>query len=161
MPINLPRRRIELFLLVAAILLALLGTGMEVSYYLLDHKRLLGAVRQFTLGGEANIPTWYSAMLLASCALCLAAIAFTQTPDAGNYRRHWLILALIFLYILASPQNPKILVRDDSEIVGDGVAPRRPLSWQSSAEEIVDGFGEEGEAGVEAVVGHLAMHDAP
>ena len=63
--------------------------------------------------------------------------------------------------ILASPQNPKILVRDDSEIVGDGVAPRRPLSWQSSAEEIVDGFGEEGEAGVEAVVGHLAMHDAP
>ena len=64
-------------------------------------------------------------------------------------------------HILASPQNPKILVRDDSEIVGDGVAPRRPLSWQSSAEEIVDGFGEEGEAGVEAVVGHLAMHDAP
>ncbi len=99
MPINLPRRRIELFLLVAAILLALLGTGMEVSYYLLDHKRLLGAVRQFTLGEEANIPTWYSAMLLASCALCLAAIAFTQTPDAGNYRRHWLILALIFLYM--------------------------------------------------------------
>ena len=99
MQIDLPRRRIELFLIIAAILLTGLGTAMEVSYYLLDHKRLLGFLRQFSLGEEANIPTWYSAMLLASCAVCLAAIAFVQNPGAGNYRRHWLILALIFLYI--------------------------------------------------------------
>jgi len=99
MPLTLSRRRIELFLLVAAILLTLLGTASEVSYYLLDHKRLLGAVRQFSLAEEANIPTWYSAMLLAACALCLAAIAMSQSPDRPNYRRHWLILALIFVYM--------------------------------------------------------------
>ena len=99
MPLNLSCRRIELYLLVAVILLALLGTAVEVSYYLLDHKRLLGAVRQLSLAEEANIPTWYSAMLLASCALCLAAIALTQDPGDGKYRRHWLILALIFTYI--------------------------------------------------------------
>ncbi|NQV60408.1 MAG: hypothetical protein HQ502_12110 [Alphaproteobacteria bacterium] len=99
MSMNLPRRRIEMFLIVAAILLIVLGTVMEVSYYLLDHKRLLGFLRQFALAEEANIPTWYSAMLLASCAICLAAIGFLQTPETGNYRRHWLILALIFLYM--------------------------------------------------------------
>tara|TARA_B100002003_G_scaffold21569_1_gene17811 strand:- start:18 stop:716 length:699 start_codon:yes stop_codon:yes gene_type:complete len=99
MLINLPRHRIELFLIVAAILLTLLGTAMEVSYYLLDHKRLLGALRQLSLSEEANIPTWYSAMLLASSAVCLAAIAFVQPHGAGHYRRHWFILALIFLYM--------------------------------------------------------------
>ncbi|MDA1100705.1 MAG: hypothetical protein O2967_17165 [Proteobacteria bacterium] len=99
MPINLPRRRIELFLIFAAILLTLLSTGVEVSYHFLDHKRLLGAARQFSLSEESNIPTWYSAMLLATCAVCLAAIGLAQPPVAGNYRRHWLILALIFLYM--------------------------------------------------------------
>ncbi len=99
MPLNLPRGRIELFLIIAAIFLTLLGTGMEVLHYLFDHKRLLGFSRQFSLGEEANVTTWYSAMLLASCALCLAAIAFVLPRDGGNYRRHWLILALIFVYM--------------------------------------------------------------
>ena len=52
-------------------------------------------------------------------------------------------------------------MRDDTEIVGYGVAPSRPLSWQALLEEVIDRFGEEVEVGVEPVVGHLAMHDAP
>ena len=99
MQLSLSRHRIEIFLLVAWIVLTVLGTASEISYYLLDHKRLLGVVRQLSLAEEANIPTWYSALVLSSCALCLAIIGLSQTPNGEGSRRHWLILSLIFLYI--------------------------------------------------------------
>ena len=95
----LSRKRIEQFLILGAVFLTLMGLAMDVSYYLLDHKRLLGMLRQFTLAEEANVPTWYSALLLISCALCLAIIAMRLPKGEANYRRHWLILALIFTYM--------------------------------------------------------------
>ena len=82
-----------------------MGAAVEISYYLLDHQPLLdhqlllAAMRQFSMLNEANIPTWYSTLLLASCALALAVIGFSQSRETGGYRRHWLILSLIFLYI--------------------------------------------------------------
>ncbi|MBT4044819.1 MAG: hypothetical protein HOF11_15060 [Rhodospirillaceae bacterium] len=99
MALGLSYGRIERFLIIAALFLAAMSTLMEISYYLLDHKRLLGAVRQFSLAEEANIPTWYSALLLASCALSLAVIGLTRPTEKGSYRRHWLILSLIFVYM--------------------------------------------------------------
>ncbi len=66
-----------------------------------------------------------------------------------------------FRSIPVSLQNPKLLVRDDTEVVGDGVAPCAPLAGKSSSEEVVDGPGEEVEGFVEPVVGHLAVQDAP
>lgn len=99
MLLNIPCRRIELFLIVALIFFAAVGMAMEATYYLTEHKRLLGFLRQFTLAEEANVPTWYSTMLLASCAVSLGVIAFMQPSGAGHYRRHWQILALIFLYM--------------------------------------------------------------
>jgi hypothetical protein len=56
-------------------------------------------VRQLTLAEEANVPTWYSSLLLISCALSLAIITFRLPRGEANYRRHWLILALIFTYM--------------------------------------------------------------
>ena len=50
---------------------------------------------------------------------------------------------------------------DNAEIIGDGVAPVVPLFRQTFGEKVVDGLGELGEGGVEGVVGHLAVHDAP
>ncbi len=60
-PLALSRRRIEQFLILGAVFLTVMGIAVDISYYLLDHKRLLGMVRQFTLAEEANVPTWYSA----------------------------------------------------------------------------------------------------
>jgi hypothetical protein len=86
-------------LIIAVIFLAFMGAAVEISYHVLDHKRLLGAVRQFSLIRESNVPTWYSALLLTACALSLGVIGVTRPAGKGNYRRHWLILALIFLYM--------------------------------------------------------------
>ncbi|MDP6874887.1 MAG: hypothetical protein QF521_15280 [Alphaproteobacteria bacterium] len=97
--LNLSRGRIEVFLIIGVAIFFVLGSLMEVSYYILEHKRLLGFLRQFSLSEEANIPTWYSAMLLMSCAVCLALITCTQDAKENGYRRHWLILCLIFVYI--------------------------------------------------------------
>jgi len=99
MQFSISRHRIEIFLFVAWIVLTALGTASEISYYVLDHKRLLGAVRQLSLAEEANIPTWYSSLVLTSCALCLAIIGFSKPKNGDGSRRHWLILSMIFLYI--------------------------------------------------------------
>jgi hypothetical protein len=57
MSFELSCRRVERFLIFGLIFLAVMSTAVEVSYYLLDHKRLLGLVRQLSLTEEANIPT--------------------------------------------------------------------------------------------------------
>ena len=59
----------------------------------------------------------------------------------GNRRRPW-----------SSP---------DAYLIGDGISPFCPLLWQSSAEEIEDGFDEVAEARMELVVGHFTVHDSP
>ncbi len=60
-----------------------------------------------------------------------------------------------------SLQNPKLLIGYDPELIGDGISPFCPLSWQSSAEEIEDSVDEVAEARRELVVGHFAVHDSP
>ena len=60
-----------------------------------------------------------------------------------------------------SLQNPKILVGYDREVVCDGVAAGFPLFGQSLAEEIEDGVDEMPEVGMEPVVGHFPVQDAP
>ncbi len=99
MSIVLSCRRIERFLILGLIFFAVMSTLMEFSYYILEHKRLLGAVRQFSLSDEANIPTWYSTLLLASCALTLFVIGLNIAKEKGSFRRHWLGLGFIFTYM--------------------------------------------------------------
>lgn len=58
----------------------------------------------FSLTLEANIPTWYSSVLLAFCALALfavAAIATEATEDSRSlrWRWHWRGLAVVFAAI--------------------------------------------------------------
>ncbi|MDP6342100.1 MAG: hypothetical protein QF491_01110, partial [Alphaproteobacteria bacterium] len=99
MQFNLSRQTVGRLLVFATVFLCLASTGTEISYYLLDHKRLLGLVGQFSLGYEANVPTWYSSVLLLACAAVLAVIGFSRPPGKGGYRRHWLALAAIFAYM--------------------------------------------------------------
>ena len=80
------------------------------------------------------------------------------TGSRGNMRNHpGPILDKLPLQnrlIPHSLQNPKLLAGHDLGVIGDGVAPCRPLLWQSSAEEIEDGLDEEREARMERVVRH-------
>lgn len=48
---------------------------------------------------EASIPTWYAASLLLFCAILLTVIGVAKRLHQDGYARHWLGLAVIFLYM--------------------------------------------------------------
>ncbi|MBW1712142.1 MAG: hypothetical protein JRJ59_03240 [Deltaproteobacteria bacterium] len=51
----------------------------------------------FSLNKEANLPTWFSTILLFFSSCLLGLIAALNLKDGRRFRYHWLILALIFL----------------------------------------------------------------
>lgn len=80
-------------------ILALFSLIGQVSKHFLGHGRLLGFVHQFNLGSEGNIATYFVCILLLSAALLLGVIARYASQKESPFRRHWVILALIFAYI--------------------------------------------------------------
>lgn len=55
--------------------------------------------RLFLLNGEANIPAWYSSLLLFSSALLLAMITSLERIARGKRVWEWSALTLIFVYL--------------------------------------------------------------
>lgn len=80
----------------AGAVVVLLGLGVEV-WHAHSHDAVIEALAPFlSLSYESNLPTWYAASLLLSCAILLGVIA----GDAGAHlRRHWWALAILFAYI--------------------------------------------------------------
>ena len=99
MEITIPSAKIKIFLIAATLALGLLGFSSEVADHLFDGAKLGGITRLFNLVKECNIPAWYSSALLLACAAALAAITATKPLEEGAYKRHWMVLSLIFLYI--------------------------------------------------------------
>lgn len=56
-------------------------------------------IRLFDLNREANIPTWFSSILLILNAFTLAIIAIHTKAQRGSYHTQWFVLAAIFLYL--------------------------------------------------------------
>jgi hypothetical protein len=81
-----------------AVLVLAHGAG-QVAKYGFGHDHLKGAVPLFYLGGEANIPTWFSASESLGCALLLAAIAIVRRRQRARFVGHWATLAAGFLYL--------------------------------------------------------------
>ena len=99
MEVTIPSAKIKIFLIAATPALGLLGFSSEVADHLFGGAKLGGLVRLFNLVRECNIPGWYASALLLACAAALAAIAATKPLEEGAYKRHWMALSLIFLYI--------------------------------------------------------------
>lgn len=80
-------------------ILLLAGAGIVV-----ESMRHLGGseselVDYFSLSEECNVPTWFSSFLLLANALVLAVIAATKGSRKSEFRRHWIGLSVIFLYM--------------------------------------------------------------
>lgn len=58
-----------------------------------------GLERQFNLVNEANVPAWFSSMLLLLSAVLLTIAAARERQAAGRDVRHWAGLAGIFFYL--------------------------------------------------------------
>ena len=53
----------------------------------------------FSLDGEANVPTWFSSVLLLSVAVMLTIVAADALASAGRWGRHWAGLAVVFAWL--------------------------------------------------------------
>ena len=64
-----------------------------MDYFPLKH----GFKRLVSVGGENNIPTWYSSSALLLASFLITVIAFAKKATDDKYAIHWKALAIIFL----------------------------------------------------------------
>jgi spermidine synthase len=55
----------------------------------------------FGVNHEQSLPAWFSACILLGCAGVLAVIALAKRANRERFARHWVGLAIIFLYLSA------------------------------------------------------------
>ena len=56
-------------------------------------------IKKFDLGGESNIPAWFSSKLLLLSALLLGLIAAIKKTKKETFSTHWIFLTVIFLFL--------------------------------------------------------------
>src|SRR5215510_12996437 len=100
-PIN--AKRIARLLTVIALSLALLSiVGRTVDDAIggdVVHPSLSNLLWKFNVDYEQSIPTWFSSAILLGSAGLLGIIAMAKRSSQDRYARHWLGLAIIFLYL--------------------------------------------------------------
>jgi hypothetical protein len=97
MEIRVSLAALRRWLAAGLVVMAVAGVGEELGVHLLGWGNGYGLVRLVCLSEEGNLPTWYSANLLALCSLLLAMVAAGKRGQ--RHHRHWQALAIIFLYI--------------------------------------------------------------
>ena len=60
---------------------------------------LRGLIKKFDLGGESNIPAWFSSKLLLIAALLVGFIAAIKKTRKEEFSNHWLLLTFIFVFL--------------------------------------------------------------
>ena len=93
-----PRKlALTLALVVLCLLLGHVITQSVKIYY--GYNTLGGIIPEFDLNSENNIPTWYSSSALLLASALLAMIALVKLQWQETYARHWVVLAVIFLFL--------------------------------------------------------------
>jgi hypothetical protein len=120
-------RSVSLWLaaIIAGLLVAYLaGQYLHLS---LGYRHALGFVPLFDLNKEGNIPALYSTLLLLLASVLLLTVGLHERGAGHRYARHWLGLALIFLF-LAIDENTALHERlgAPTELV---MRPEGVLAW--------------------------------
>ena len=90
-------RTIAKYLTIGVIFFTLIGTGIQICKYVFDYKDEW--MKLFNLDRELNFPTWYSALMLAACAMLLKLIATGKQQQGDRYTKDWQLLSLIFIWL--------------------------------------------------------------
>lgn len=139
--LDLPRVTIALSIGVAA--LAAAGVLAAASRYLTrDFPGRDTFVSLFDLNREGSIPNWYSSAQLLLAAALLAGIAVATGRLGLPRRRHWMVLALIFVYLSADEAASihNNLGNYRSSNPGDNVTGLASIPWVWPASIIVATF---------------------
>jgi hypothetical protein len=83
----------------AIVCFILVHAAVQVAKFRFGHDHLLGFNPLFDLNVESNVPTWYSSSVFLITAAALAVISLAHARRGDRFTRHWLGLALIFLYL--------------------------------------------------------------
>lgn len=98
MALTLDERTIRRAIFGASAAIALLGLIVEILHYTVDTS---GSVLLpfFSLSVEANLPTFYAALLLAGCGVLLLLVGAGAAQTGAPFRRRWKALGAVFLYL--------------------------------------------------------------
>lgn len=89
---------------VRSVLFLAMGLLLVAHLTFLIPRLALGLPRNWALGPtfhfdvEANVPTWFSVVLLLACALLLSLIAGDKHGRRDPFRHHWTALAILFAF---------------------------------------------------------------
>lgn len=97
--ISVSPRKLTWMLAAVAIALACASVACAVAKYRFGHGELQGASRLFDLMQEANVPTWFSSVLLLVCATWLWMIGRLKKAQGEPFARHWAGLAIVFVML--------------------------------------------------------------
>jgi hypothetical protein len=85
------------YLAIGIFFFTLVSTGIQVCKYVFDYRDKW--MDLFNLDRELNFPTWYSALMLAFCALLLKIIAIGKKQQSDRYAKDWQLLSFIFILL--------------------------------------------------------------
>lgn len=103
---------------VAAVVLA--GTAVQLIRFTTGHDSLYGLIPLFDLGMEANVPTFYSALLLLASSLLLTIISAAAVKSGSRFAKQWVVLAVGFFYLALdeSAHIHELLIRPMRSLLG-------------------------------------------
>lgn len=96
--VPLGRRLIPALAIVVALLVGV-NVAIEIYQHVLDGERFTKLIAFLSTDNEANLPTWFSALLLSACAAMAWLIGAAERRLDGRHWKHWLGVAGIFLYL--------------------------------------------------------------
>jgi sulfur relay (sulfurtransferase) DsrF/TusC family protein len=99
MEITLQPKKVALTFFWVVMALTLIHSTVLFFYYYLKDEEVFGLVDIFDFDIEGNVPTLYSTVALLFCSALLAIIARSKWKNDAGWRKSWLGLAAIFLYL--------------------------------------------------------------
>lgn len=97
--IDLAPARVSSRLAIVSALVSLAGLGAELAHAAFGWQTERGFVPTFSLSYEANVPTFWSAALLAACSVALAVAASAARAARAKHVWRWWLLAAGFLFM--------------------------------------------------------------
>lgn len=97
--IFLSPKRVAWILTIVGCLTFLAALTGDILGHFFDPDKLWPITRQFDFSEEGNYANWYESVTLLLCAVLLATIASVTKKMGGRYRRHWIGLAVVFLFV--------------------------------------------------------------
>lgn len=90
-------RIIARYLMIGVIFFTIVGVVIQIGKYVFNYQDEW--LNLFNVDRELNFPTWYSALMIAFCAVLLKIIATGKKQQGDRYTKDWQLLSLIFWFL--------------------------------------------------------------